>query len=132
MAFFDHDFGAAADLLSEGLGEEVQHFPGGDEEAAETVLAVIDEDSLDESSGGDGAGVNTTNEKGTGIRQAAKLEIPASVVVTEDRGKLSPSTWSIGGVKWVTKRILARDSARQIVLIVRVERKTTARTQTVP
>ena len=119
-------------LVNDDFATSITHYPAGDETAGATVLAIVDYDFMDEDSGGDGGGTELSNERGVRVRQTAKLEIPIGTTVTEERGKLKPSTWLISSVKWTTLRVLGKDDDMQLVVITRTDQKITRRTQLVP
>ena len=115
-------------LNTNDFAQAITHYPAGNEALAESVTVNFDQDYLDEATGGDGDGMNLTNQRGIRTRQAAKIDVPIGTTITEE-GNGKASVFLIAGVRWVVKRIIGSDAAMQTVEIVRVDQKSTRRTQ---
>lgn len=110
----------------------IKHYPKGDVSLEESVTGIFDEDDLTEATGGDGDGINLTNQRGIRIRRAGKLEISVDVEVTEEAPNQKASTFKIDGEWWVCKRVVGKDKdGMQTVLLVNTDQKATRRTQNV-
>ncbi len=131
MALYDYMFENSAELLLERLGDEIEHYPAGDVSLGQTLTALVSLHALDQPSGGDGDGINLTNERGTRIRQTGFLELPPDVEVSEESPNQKASIFVIDGQHWTCKRVIAKEVSFQSVEIVRVDQKSTRRTQRV-
>jgi hypothetical protein len=129
LAFYDTIFQNSASLLLAGLGDSVKHYPAGDSSLEESVTALVSLNALDQPSGGDGDGTNLTNERGTRIRQTGFLDLLPDVEVSEESTNQKASVFLIDDSLWICKRITGKESAFQTVEIVRVDQKSTRRTQ---
>ena len=103
-------------------GIDVVHYPAGSVDRQEPIAnAVLIPEPLD-------VGNWREREEGDGaIRWRARLVIPVTVTITEERGPADPSKFLIDSEIWVTKRVLTRDHAMQTVAIERLDRKHTKR-----
>ena len=69
-----------------------------------------------------------TTPRGTRIQQRAILELPATVLIVEERsGGAYPSRFTINGQVWIAVWISGKDDATQSVIIQRVEQKASKR-----
>jgi hypothetical protein len=114
----------------QGFDASIVHYPGGDLNAPEDVVAVVDRDMEDAGGIGDGEGRRIDTLQSVKFRRSAIVSLPIDVSVTETSGTETgqPSVFEFDDYRWRTVRIIGRDEAMQDVLVTRLDKKASRRT----
>jgi hypothetical protein len=116
-------------LDTDAFADTITWYPKGDMSRGQSILAIVDTDQVEGTREVSGDGRVLHHEKGESLRQTARLEIAASIDITEAPHP-KPDKFGISDKTWVVKRVLGSDAAMQTVLVVRQRKQLTRRGQT--
>lgn len=112
-------FPVDSDGNPKGFNETIYLYPRGQRGRRQSLNAVVDEDRLEGTRESFGDGVQLDRQPGRSIRESIVVVVPASVVITPERGGKEQDLLKIRGEMWGVKRLLSQDAHVQEYLCVR-------------